>query len=57
MTTTIQILAHLASTKEVKVTIHGTGGIVIEELTLQDGEKAERYVYDDRQITIKETEK
>jgi hypothetical protein len=57
MTTTVQILAHLASTKEVKVTVHGTAGTVIEEFSLQDGETAERYVYDDRQITVKEADK
>lgn len=57
MTTTVTVLAHLASTKEVKIAVVGEAGRVIEEFTIQDGETAERFVYDERQIVVREVEK
>lgn len=56
MTTTVKIEAHLATTKEVRVKITDAGN-TIEEFALQDGEKAERYVYDGRGISVVEAEK
>lgn len=56
MTTTVIIKAHLPSTKEVKILISENGN-TIEDFTLQDGETAERYVYDGREIVVKEVEK
>lgn len=53
MTTTVTIAAHLSSEKEVRVKITDNGSTV-EELTLQDGEKAERAVYDGREISVRE---
>ena len=57
MTTTVKISAHLASTKEVKVTINNGGTKQVEEFTLQDGEKTEICVYDGRSIIVQEVEK
>jgi len=58
MTTTVTIDAHLSEDKEVQVLIIDVGSEdAIEEFTLQDGESAERYVYDDRKIMIQEVEK
>ena len=56
MTTTVKISAHLASTKEVKVTIND-GATQVEEFALQDGEETERSVYDGRSISVQEVEK
>lgn len=56
MTTTVIIKAHLPSTKEVKILISENGNTV-EDFALQDGETAERYVYDGREIVVKEVEK
>lgn len=56
MTTTVIIKAHLIPTKEVKVLISEYGNAV-EEFSLQDGEDAERYIYDGREIVVKEVEK
>lgn len=56
MTTTVTIAAHLSTEKEVRVKITGTGG-PDEVFALQDGEKAERYVYDGREISVKEVPK
>jgi hypothetical protein len=53
MTTQIIVNAHCGSNKEVKIKTTGE-----EEVTLQDGEtKDDLYVYDDREISIKEVEK
>ncbi len=56
MTTTIQIRAHLSSDKEVKVSVTNKHGLV-DEFFLQDGEIAERSVFDTREISVKEVEK
>lgn len=56
MTTIVRIGAHLASQKEVVIKVI-EGGNIVEEFTLQDGESAERYVYDDREINVKEVVK
>lgn len=53
MTTTVKIQAHLSKEKEVRVKITDNGDTV-EEFALQDGEDAERYVYDGREISVKE---
>jgi hypothetical protein len=56
MTTTIKIEAHLATTKEVKVSTTDDG-VLIDEFFLQDGETAARSVYDGREISVREVEK
>ena len=56
MTTTVTIAAHCADTKEVEVKITDTDADT-EAFTLQDGETAERVVYDGREINVKEIEK
>ena len=55
MTTTVKVEAHLSSEKEVRVSINteNTGEVYI----LQDGENGEYYVYDDREISVKEVVK
>lgn len=54
MTTTVIIKAHCASTKQVLVQIEETGAPSGESFFLQDGEIAERYVYDARVISVRE---
>ena len=56
MTTTVTIAAHLSTEKEVRVKLADNGNTV-EEFVLQDGEKAERYVYDGREISVQEVTK
>lgn len=56
MTTTVTIAAHLSTEKEVRVKITDNGNTV-EEFALQDGEKAECYVYDGREINVQEVVK
>ena len=56
MTTTVTIAAHHSAEKEVLVKITDNGSTV-EEFSLQDGEKAERYVYDGREISVQEVTK
>ena len=56
MTTTVKIYAHLSSDKEVRVQVTDNGSTV-EEFTLQDGEVAERAVYDGREISVREVVK
>lgn len=53
MTTTVIIKAHVSSDKAVLVTMHD-GTKLVEEFTIQDGETAERYIYDERVITTRE---
>lgn len=56
MTTRVIVKAHCASTKEVKIII-GALNIAsppIEEHTIQDGQTLEKYVYDERIITVQE---
>lgn len=55
MTTTVSITAHCSPDKQVQVNISDKQSkAVLEEFTIQDSEFAERYVYDDREITISE---
>lgn len=54
MTTVVTISAHCGDTKEVRVTVTGAQP---EEFTLANGEKVERYAYDDRVITVQEVAK
>jgi len=56
MTTNVSINANCAKTKEVSVSIYDDKEI-LECLTLQDGETAERVVYDKRIIEVCEVEK
>lgn len=56
MTTTVTIAAHLSTEKEVRVKLTDNGSTT-EEFALQDGEKAERYVYDGREISVQEVAK
>ncbi len=56
MTTTVKIGAHLGDDHEVLVDVR-EGGRIIETFTLQDGESADRYVYDDRTVTVREVAK
>jgi hypothetical protein len=58
MTTTVKIEAHHSTDKQVRVRIYDTQATsIVEEFTLQDGEKAERYVYDGRMIQVHEENK
>jgi hypothetical protein len=63
MTSSVKVSAHCTAEKEVRVTVtgiidHATGETgVIESFSLQDGESAERYVYDSRQISTEEVVK
>lgn len=52
MTTTVKIEAHCSDDKEVTIVIRD--GLDIDIFTLQNCETAERYVYDAREISIKE---
>ena len=56
MTTTVTITAHLSTEKEVRVKLTDNGQPV-EEFALQNGETAERYVYDGREISVQEVAK
>lgn len=56
MTSQVKVSAHCSDNKEVRVTVtgvinHETGEIgVIEQFTLQNGETAERCIYDSRHV-------
>ena len=55
MTTTVTIHAHCADTKQVAVKITDKASqVYVESFILQDGEKADRVVFDDREITVRE---
>ena len=56
MTSVVAITAHCSDAKEVHVVVTDAGSLV-EELNLANGEKAERYAYDDRVISVKEVVK
>lgn len=56
MTTNIIIQAHVSDEKEVDVCVFDNGEM-IEGFKLQDGENAERLVYDGRSILVKERTK
>ena len=55
MTTTVKVMAHCSSDKQVSVNISSDSGA--ENHVLQDGEEAEYYAYDDRVISVKEVVK
>lgn len=56
MTTTVKISAHCSNNKEVQVAVTDSmSGNVKDAFTLQDGETAERVVYDDLVIGVRET--
>jgi hypothetical protein len=58
MTTTVTINAHCASNKEVVVVIHDhVADAVVETFTLQDGAKADRVVFEGREISVMEVVK
>lgn len=58
MTTTVKISAHCTEDKEVQVSIPDlVSGNVKESLTLQNGEVADRVVYDDLVISVLERKK
>ena len=62
MTTTVVIKAHCASTKHVEAVRAKSSGSndpdeVLERFTLEDGETAERVVYDSIYIAVREVEK
>lgn len=54
MTTTVKIEAHCSNEKEVEVYVFDAEDKLTEKFILQDGEKAERFVYDDRMISVRE---
>lgn len=56
MSTSVTIHAGVSSGKEVRVKIADNGNTV-EEFTLQDGERAMRYLQDGREISILEAVK
>lgn len=56
MTSTVTISAHCGDAKEVHVVVTEAGSLV-EEFNIANGEKAERYAYDDRVISVKEVVK
>ena len=56
MSTSVTINAGVSSGKEVRVRIADNGNTV-EEFTLQDGERAMRYLQDGREISILEAVK
>lgn len=61
MTTTVIINAHCSKTKQVHALIvdqlKSAGHEVLEEIVLQDGETAQRVVFDGRVISIQEMDK
>ena len=56
MTSVVSISAHCGDAKEVRVVVTDAGSLV-EEFHIANGEKAERYAYDDRVISVKEVAK
>lgn len=58
MTTTVRVMAHCTSNKEVVVTIkERDDDTPLEVFSLQDGETADRVVFDDRVISVRERAK
>ena len=59
MTTTVKVEAHCSSNIQVKLILEDPlqKNRFIEEITLQSGEKAERYVSGKQSITVYEEEK
>lgn len=56
MTTKVIVEACCGDDTEVKVVIKDNGSL-LEIVSLQDGENTEQYVYDDREIIVKEIKK
>lgn len=56
MTSKVTIEAHCAPNKEVEVSVLD-GGARVERVALTNGEKAERYVFDDRVVLVQERER
>lgn len=55
MTTAVKVQAHCSAEKHVEVTIvNRVTGEVHEQFVLQDGQSADRVVYDDREIKVVE---
>lgn len=55
MTTSVQVKAHCSAEKHVEVTIvNRVTGEVHKQFVLQDGQTADRVVYDDREIKVAE---
>lgn len=55
MTTTVKVSAHCSGEKEVVVEIFdNASGQQVESFKLQDGESADRVVFDGRELTVKE---
>jgi len=61
MTTTVKVEAHCDDNTEVIVSVTdysiNTDNANFEDVVMQDGESVDFYVYDNREITIKEIEK
>lgn len=58
MTTSIKVSAHCSADKEVQISISDqASGNVRENIILQDGETADRVVYDDLVICVLERKK
>ena len=53
MTTTVIVHAHCSADKKVRVQIADEGEFA-QEFFLSDGETAERYAYDGREISVRE---
>lgn len=56
MTTTVIIEAHCSADVEVRVTVTDEG-MLSEDFVIQNGERAERYVFDNRSISVREQER
>lgn len=55
MTTTVIVQAHCSSDKEVQVRISDEAtDLVLEAVTLQNGESRQFVVFDDRDLTVRE---
>lgn len=62
MTTTVKVSAHCADSVEVRVEVINTAAVpmsrnIVEQVTLQNGESAERVVYGDLEIRVREVAK
>lgn len=53
MTSSVKVSAHCARDKEVVVVVTN-GGVVVEEIILQDGESREVMIYDARAVSSHE---
>lgn len=56
MTTTVKIMAHCSDTIEVQIAVEDEG-VQVQNITIQDGEETEVYVYDNRVVLVEEVEK